>query len=260
MFRIIVSFVVPHNVIATGIHNKVILGYADREILGRSILVFCSTLSSEHLTAAISEASRFRTKSSNFVLCNKQGEPCLVHASTSPYVARGELVGCLIEFRNAPNFNEFSARASMTEDKGSMTRNNFFQSQSTTKTGIDGMSDSKTSDPIISRVHPRRKRGQIQIKQQAPVYVTQETINMLKLLPLPQAAASIGMSATALQRACRKLGVQRWPFRRRWVASSPSFITEAPLEPAGHASSSHNKNSQISCGLLANSAPAFSAS
>ena len=155
--------------------------------------------------------------------------------------------------------NQFSARASMTEDKSSMIRNNFFQSQSTTKTGIDGMSDGKTSDPIISRVHPRRKRGQIQNKQ-APVYVTQETINMLKRLPLPQAAASIGMSATALQRACRKLGVQRWPFRRRWVASSPSFITEAPLEPAGHASSSHTKKSQISCGLLANSTPAFSAS
>ena len=98
MFRIIVSFVVPHYVLATDVQNKVILGYADREILGRSILVFCSTLSSEHLTAAISEASRFRTKSSNFVLCNKQGEPCLVHAFTSPYVARGELVGCLIEF------------------------------------------------------------------------------------------------------------------------------------------------------------------
>ena len=46
------------------------------------------------------------------------------------------------------------------------------------------------------------------------VVVTPALLGTLKGLPLPRAAAAIGLSTTAFKQACRKLGIARWDFRR----------------------------------------------
>ncbi len=46
------------------------------------------------------------------------------------------------------------------------------------------------------------------------VVVTPALLGTLAGLPLPRAAAAVGVSTTAFKRACRKLGVTRWAYRR----------------------------------------------
>ena len=47
-----------------------------------------------------------------------------------------------------------------------------------------------------------------------PVIVTRELVATLADLPLRKAAATAGISPTAFKRACRKLGVRRWTYKR----------------------------------------------
>mmetsp|Transcript_14673 Transcript_14673/g.34795 ORF Transcript_14673/g.34795 Transcript_14673/m.34795 type:complete len:474 (+) Transcript_14673:209-1630(+) len=66
-------------------------------------------------------------------------------------------------------------------------------------------------------IFPRRKAGQRErdINNVAPVHLTLETIEDIADVPLLVAAKQLGISKTALKNACRHLGLERWPFRRR---------------------------------------------
>ena len=44
------------------------------------------------------------------------------------------------------------------------------------------------------------------------VLVSLDVIEQLGSLPLERAAAQLGLSATSFKGACRKLGIQRWPY------------------------------------------------
>jgi hypothetical protein len=48
----------------------------------------------------------------------------------------------------------------------------------------------------------------------SPLVITREQIDALRGLPLPRAAGAVGISATAFKRACRRLGVARWDYKR----------------------------------------------
>ncbi|KAJ1481336.1 hypothetical protein T484DRAFT_1899593, partial [Baffinella frigidus] len=65
----------------------------------------------------------------------------------------------------------------------------------------------------VNKIIPRRKAGQRERTSTQPVVLDEETLTKLFSIPLHQAAASLGISATALKSACRKLGVHKWPFR-----------------------------------------------
>ena len=71
----------------------------------------------------------------------------------------------------------------------------------------------------------------------APVVVTRELVAALAELPLLQAAATAGVSATAFKKACRKLGVLRWAYKRR-----------SPADAARPAADSHAALSGALCG------------
>ena len=47
------------------------------------------------------------------------------------------------------------------------------------------------------------------------VVVTPELLDSVRDMSLVSAAATVGLSATAFKRACRKLGVRRWTYQRR---------------------------------------------
>ena len=77
-------------------------------------------------------------------------------------------------------------------------------------------------------IFPRRKPS-LQVQQAGndkalapPVLVTRELIAALADLPLNKAAAAAGVSATAFKKACRKLGVRRWAYKRGRSALSVS--------------------------------------
>ena len=64
-------------------------------------------------------------------------------------------------------------------------------------------------------IFPRRKAGSIRDRTlAAPVVVTEELVAALAHLPLSHAAATVGVSPTAFKKACRKLGVSRWAYKR----------------------------------------------
>ena len=66
-----------------------------------------------------------------------------------------------------------------------------------------------------------------------PVVVTRELVTALADLPLTQAAAAAGICATSFKRACRKLGVRRWVYRRhRSIDSDTERATAAAARTA----------------------------
>jgi RWP-RK domain len=51
-------------------------------------------------------------------------------------------------------------------------------------------------------------------------------------MSLPCAAESLGISTTALKKACRRLGVARWPYRRRAIQEAPTGTRHVVPPPA----------------------------
>jgi len=70
------------------------------------------------------------------------------------------------------------------------------------------------SDSSCSAIFPRRKAGQHRKDGQGPVFITLEVLESMAEVPLSDAAKQLGVSTTAMKKACRKLGVQRWPYRK----------------------------------------------
>eukprot|EP00286_Rhodomonas_abbreviata_P026554 CAMPEP_0181311698 /NCGR_PEP_ID=MMETSP1101-20121128/13286_1 /TAXON_ID=46948 /ORGANISM="Rhodomonas abbreviata, Strain Caron Lab Isolate" /LENGTH=303 /DNA_ID=CAMNT_0023418467 /DNA_START=101 /DNA_END=1012 /DNA_ORIENTATION=+ len=65
-------------------------------------------------------------------------------------------------------------------------------------------------------IFPRRKMGQSRRHDDGkPVSVTLEMIHAISDAPLPCAAKKLGISPTALKKACRTLGISRWPYTRQ---------------------------------------------
>ena len=77
-------------------------------------------------------------------------------------------------------------------------------------------------------------------KPSSPVVISLEQLDSLRGLPLPLAASTVGISATAFKRACRRLGVTRWQYRRgpgraRKGGAAPTRTVAAslPRSPSG---------------------------
>jgi hypothetical protein len=64
-----------------------------------------------------------------------------------------------------------------------------------------------------------------------PVLITRELLDGLRGLPLPRAASAVGVSATAFKKACRRLGVARWDYKRgrgrRQISDHSAAIDDA---------------------------------
>ena len=78
-----------------------------------------------------------------------------------------------------------------------------------------------TARPLgVSTVIPRRKAGQVSSNTASPVSITLETLGLYANVPLSKAATLLGISSTAMKKACRKLGVTRWPYNVPTLAKS----------------------------------------
>ena len=93
-------------------------------------------------------------------------------------------------------------------------------------------------------IFPRRRHGQ---PQQAPVVVTPDMLQGLRGLQLREAARAVGVSVTAFKRACRRLGLRRWTYKRGPAARSKRTFG-ASAEDGGGADSDDGEGSVESCG------------
>lgn len=71
------------------------------------------------------------------------------------------------------------------------------------------------------------KRGKAR-QDARPVRITLDVLESFGRVPLTTAAKTLGVSATALKGACRKLGIERWPY---WAGRGMVTQPSAPLVP-----------------------------
>uniref|UniRef100_A0A7S0EJR0 RWP-RK domain-containing protein n=1 Tax=Hanusia phi TaxID=3032 RepID=A0A7S0EJR0_9CRYP len=72
----------------------------------------------------------------------------------------------------------------------------------------------------FNTIFPRRKAGQQTRVNSKPVVLNEKTLQQFFSLPLHEAAYKLGISATAMKSACRKLGIKKWPYRSVYGAKT----------------------------------------
>jgi len=79
-------------------------------------------------------------------------------------------------------------------------------------------------EEFVVQLFPRRKKGSASSSNAsvgatrqsgAPLVLTKQDITGIFPLSQPDAAARLGVSITSLKKVCRKIGIDRWPFRRK---------------------------------------------
>jgi len=85
----------------------------------------------------------------------------------------------------------------------------------------------------VNTIFPRRKAGQHTRLNSKPVVLNDKVLGELFNLPLHEAAGKLGISATAMKSACRKLGIKKWPYRTVQSAksSTPRSSPSTPKTP-----------------------------
>jgi hypothetical protein len=89
------------------------------------------------------------------------------------------------------------------------------------------MEDMATVCSTALALFPRRKLGgNIPCKRRAPVQIDMEALQGLYDMPQPDAARELGIALTTLKQACRKLGIKRWPYARKFPALTETILTD----------------------------------
>ena len=85
----------------------------------------------------------------------------------------------------------------------------------------------------VNTIFPRRKQGQHARTNSQPVVLNEATLSQLFTLPLHKAAVKLGISATAMKSACRKLGIKKWPYRALSVTTTKAQRMQRTRSPPG---------------------------
>lgn len=81
----------------------------------------------------------------------------------------------------------------------------------------------------VARVFMRKKQGENRRSSDEPVLFTIDSLRPLFTLPIKEAAARMNLCPTALKSVCRKLGINRWPFKQH-RNSTKSPVERTPSE------------------------------
>eukprot|EP00960_Hanusia_phi_P073027 767928-Hanusia_phi.AAC.2 len=92
---------------------------------------------------------------------------------------------------------------------------------------------SQVNSDRVALVCPRRKKNSSEARKEAedPVVLTRELLESLFNLPLSSASERLGICPTAIKKACRKLGIPKWPFKnqiRRGAVKEQGDTTPSP--------------------------------
>jgi len=92
----------------------------------------------------------------------------------------------------------------------------------------------------VHLVLPRRKAGQLDTPEREAVVVTPEILSSLFQHPLAVASQKLGLSATTIKKLCRKLGINKWPYK------SPFRTPRGASASQGNKAAGSNKRSSAS--------------
>ncbi len=212
----------PFTIYATEASANEFLGFRDVDLHGQSVSCLCGPLTDRRLLAAlISEAQLDRSVQAILRLCDKSLIPRKFMVTSAPfYDDSRKMLGAILSFEEDGKLIE----AVMDEEPTTLVHSEAKESKSDGK----GYYQSKgTCAPIrvenqeitpvpscqggVVTINARRKLG---VCLPIPVAVSLDTVAKLQHLPAHLAAARIGISLAALKRACRKLGVRRWAYKK----------------------------------------------
>jgi hypothetical protein len=225
MPRLLVSNTEPFTIYATEASSNTFLGFRDADLHGQSVSCLCGPWTDRRLLASlISEVQLDRSVQARLIMCDKSLTPRdLVVTSAPLYDDSKNLFGAILSFegddfdgkrldavmdgRSAPLIHS-EAKENTSDGKG------YYQSIYTCapiRIEDQGITSEKSRKDSVVTINARRKLG---VCLPIPVAVSLETIAELQHLPAHLAAARIGISLAALKRACRKLGVRRWAYKK----------------------------------------------
>ncbi|EKX50226.1 hypothetical protein GUITHDRAFT_151252 [Guillardia theta CCMP2712] len=79
----------------------------------------------------------------------------------------------------------------------------------------------------VARIFPRRKAGETSISaSKSVVTLSKKDISMMFHMKQGDAANMLGISLTALKKACRRVGIDKWPY----VRATPTLQLVAPCK------------------------------
>ena len=233
--RCVVNVDEPFRIITA---SETLLGHMCNAIVGRSILVLCGPWTDSLLFfSAISEASVFKSKSIEIFIRDRTGRKQLCKVICSPSLdISNQLEGCLLIFEIQDEICAPIPRTSVITTSANEQQPDGFTETQTTDSPYTlhlfrryskarkGPKTDSCNTIAISRlvlaspaesisVRPRQKPGRFDGRR-PPVRISLDTVRALEHLPLVEAARAVGLSVTALSRACRLLGVDRWRARR----------------------------------------------
>jgi hypothetical protein len=223
--RVIVSFH-TNEILATDSKVEQILGYCDSELHGSSVSLFSGPITDSSIMGrAIDNAAALKPSLFDAVLYHKTGAPHNVRIASSPFFdASNVLVACMLDFQHIsgdtafPNWHPGSEGPATAEPRPSAGDGQ--------PPGFLSLPGQDGAGPAI---FPRRKAGSGGGVQ--PVVITPDVLRALAGRPLSEAAQRLGVSATALKHACRKLGILRWPYKKGGgLAARPCVIDDAYVQ------------------------------
>ena len=232
--RCTVSLNEPFNILGT---SDLLLGYRRCEIYGRSILTLCGPWTdSLLLLSAISEALVLKPKIVRICLRNRDGGQEFCKVTCAPALGRFDrLEGCVLLFEREGNDLSISKISISSNRVSSASEKKTWPNVTTTGLCKDSSpSSSSRVDSCFSisipqlltpekslSIVPRQKRGTFP-PSRLPVHLALDNIRTIQHLPLNDAADALGISVSAFRKACRELGVGRWPARRSNASKSPA--------------------------------------
>mmetsp|Transcript_27291 Transcript_27291/g.67309 ORF Transcript_27291/g.67309 Transcript_27291/m.67309 type:complete len:332 (+) Transcript_27291:242-1237(+) len=91
-------------------------------------------------------------------------------------------------------------------------------------------------------VLPRRKAGCLDTPERDPVIVTPSVLEGLFCYPLAVASEKLGLSATTIKKLCRKVGIEKWPYKSPYRSGRGSAPDDRESHGV-HKSESHSRRS-----------------
>ena len=193
MHKTVVSTQMPYTIWSVGEDFQRLFHYSTTDILEQSLLKLTGPRTDLLLLRTSIESYGSPTKrdliEKCFILYSQTGENRKILVSFDSYIECGNTF-CLLGFKEADND---CAENSDINHANSMQQRCTF---------------------TIPETSSFKKSSERQSFLESPLIITPILLQSLRGISLPHAAQAVGISVYAFKRACRQLGIRRWPYTR----------------------------------------------
>ena len=229
MFKTIISVQMPYCVLSAGSDLQSLFDYSVPEMVGKSLLKLAGSRTDLTLLQTSIESFSNSCKREAITMCctlyNRAGVEQDTLLTLESHFLNGHIC-CLLGFKTSETTNLL--QSSMRDD---------FSCKISSKTNANAFRLNVGKGQQIS--HPTSEVYEQIPTPFSPVIITPALLQSLLAVPLPQAAHSVGISAYALKRACRRLGMRRWPYTRGPSKDKGRQTNAGLVQGSKHASKSH---------------------